>query len=290
MKAIIHFVIFLLGTATYAQLPKTDLYLATFSDLENQPLLQELTFLNDFNKNGYNNQPNFISAAELFVTIGNDTSRHTDLYRLNLNSREFFKFTDTDGISEFSGNLTPTKGHVTCVRIEPDGKDQSLWSYPEDRKSTGKRLLPSLKNVGYYCWITKNEVALFLVGNPHKLVITNLTTGKNTLITENVGRCLKYDGKNLFFVHKITSDTWYLKSWDQQTKKTTLICQMPTGREDYEVLPNGNFLTADGSKLKMYQPNISTSWTDIADFADRNIKNINRVSAYGSKVVFVNNR
>jgi hypothetical protein len=280
----------LLSTSV-AQLPKTDIYLAVFSDMSSQPQLMSVTFLNDFNKNGYNNQPNFVSKDELFVTVGKDTNKYTDLYRVNINSKEFFKFSDTDGISEFSANQTPQKGRVTCVRIEPDGKDQSLWSYPEDRSGPGFRILPSLKNIGYYSWLSKNEVALFLVGSPHKLVIADIATGKNTLVSENIGRCLKYDGKSqLFFVHKITPDTWQLKSYHAPSKKIATICQMPAGREDFELLPNGNILTSDGSKIKMLQPGLSDMWREIADMADRGIHHINRITASGDKVVFVNNK
>jgi hypothetical protein len=274
-----------------AQLPKNDIYLAVFSNLNTNPELQNVTFLNGFNKSGYNNQPIFISNDELMVTCGIDTSRFTDLYRMNINTKEFFKFSATDGISEFSANVAPQKGRMTCVRIEPDGKDQSLWSYPANRSDQGFRILPKLKNIGYYCWINQNEVALFLVGSPHRLVIADITSGRTSIVSENIGRCLKYDGSGLlYYVHKITPDTWQLKTFNHLTKKVNTVCQMPSGREDYELLANGNILTSDGSKIKMIKPALNAEWKDIADLTDLGINSINRITSSGDKVVFVNNK
>jgi hypothetical protein len=282
---------FFIFNSIEAQLPKNDIYLAVFSDLSTNPVLQHVTFLNGFNKSGYNNQPIFISNDELMVTCGIDTSRFTDLYRMNINTKEFFKFSATDGISEFSANVAPQKGRMTCVRIEPDGKDQSLWSYPANRSDQGFRILPKLKNIGYYCWINQNEVALFLVGSPHRLVIADITSGRTSIVSENIGRCLKYDGNGLlYFVHKITPDTWQLKTYHHLTKKVSIVCQMPSGREDYELLSNGNILTPDGSKIKMIKPNLNSEWQDIADLTDLGIKSINRITVSGDKVVFVNNK
>lgn len=274
-----------------AQLPKTDVYLAEFKNLNSEPKLLTIKFLNDFNVNGYNNQPRFISYDELYLTVGLDTNRYTDIYRLNLKNNNFFRFTATDKISEFSASPSSQSGRVSCVRIELDGKDQSLWSYPEDRSGTGNRILPKLNNIGYYCWVSKDSVALFLVGSPHQLVLSDISTGKNELISENIGRCLKYDNEgNLYFVHKIKPDLWQLKVFHIADKAISVVCQMPTGREDYDLLVNGMIITGDGSKLKSINPSKSKDWTEIADFSSTGISNINRLTVVRDRIVFVNSK
>lgn len=281
----------LCASTLVAQLPKTDLYLAEFKGLSAVPQLLKIKYLNDFNPNGYNNQPGFFTFDELFLTVGKDTSNTTEIYHLNLKSAEYFRFTETPGISEFSATSSMQKGKISCVRIEPDGKDQSLWSYPADRSGMGSRLLPNLKNIGYYAWLNKDSVALFLVGNPHTLVIADVNTGKTDFIIDNIGRCIKYDNEGrLFFVHKVKSDLWQLKSLDIQNRNTKVICTMPPGREDYDLLINGNIIAGDGSKLKTINPAKSTEWVEIADFSNLGINNINRLVAVRDRVVFVNNK
>lgn len=273
------------------QLPKTDLYMAEFKNLSSVPKILTIKYLNDFNPNGYNNQPRFISYDELYLTVGLDTNRFTDIYSLNLKNNNFFRFTATDKISEFSASPSLQSGKVSCVRIEPDGKDQSLWSYPEDRSGAGNRVLPALNNIGYYSWINEDTVALFLVGSPHQLVLADIKSGKKELISENIGRCLKYDNDgNLYFVHKIKPDLWQLKAFHIYDKAISVVCQMPTGREDYDLLINGTIITGDGSKLKSIDPIKSKEWTEIADFSSAGILNINRLTVVIDRIVFVNNK
>lgn len=273
------------------QLPKTDLYMAEFKNLSSVPKILNIKYLNDFNPNGYNNQPRFISYDELYLTVGLDTNRFTDIYSLNLKNNNFFRFTATDKISEFSASPSLQSGKVSCVRIEPDGKDQSLWSYPEDRSGAGNRVLPALNNIGYYSWINEDTVALFLVGSPHQLVLADIKSGKKELISENIGRCLKYDNDgNLYFVHKIKPDLWQLKAFHISDKAISVVCQMPTGREDYDLLINGTIITGDGSKLKSIDPIKSKEWTEIADFSSAGILNINRLTVVRDRIVFVNNK
>ena len=81
-----------------------------------------------------------------------------------------------------------------------------------------------------------------------------------------------------------------LKSFDIQTKAMTVLCQMPSGREDYELLVNGMIITGDGSKLKSFHPSRSTEWIEIADFTASGISNINRLTVVRDRIVFVNNK
>lgn len=283
---------FLILTSTiFAQLPKTDVYLAEFKNLGTLPNMVSLKYLNGFNPNGYNNQPKFFSYDEIYLTAGIDTHQITDIYHLDIKKNEIFKVTDTENISEFSTAPSPIPGSFTCVRIEPDGIDQSLWKYPSNRSGPGIRLLPTLKNIGYYTWLNADSVALFLVGSPHKLVVANIKTGAMEIIVENIGRCLKTDNNgNLLFVHKISSDSWILKSYHFPDKTMVNICKMPIGREDFDIMMNGTLVVGDGSFLKTHIPGKDKNWISIADLSVKGIKNINRLSIVRDRIVFVNNK
>jgi hypothetical protein len=275
----------------FGQLPKTDVYLAQYKNLANKPQLLSVKFLNAFNRNGYNNQAKFFSGDDIYLTVGLDTSQNTDIYHLSLKKNEIYRFTATEKISEFSPSLAPDINFMSVVRIEADGKDQSLWNYPTNRSGIGKRVLPVLKNIGYFHWLGRDSVALFLVGSPNTLAIANVKTGKTEVITENAGRCLKTSPEgNLLFVQKIRPDYWLLKSYHFQDKAINTICQMPSGKEDFEVVANGTIITGDGPFIKTILPQKESNWTTISDFTSLGIRNIQRLSVNGDRILFINNK
>lgn len=289
MRIILLFLGTILNSILFGQLPKTDVYLAEFKDLASRPTLLSLKYLSGYNPNGYNNQAKFINDDEILLTVAMDTHQMTDIFHLDLKSNSYFQFTKTEGISEFSPMQSPAKDRITVVRIEIDGIDQSLWSYPKDRSNTGYRLFPQLKNVGYYAWITDDDIAMFLVGNPHSLAIGHIISGKVEVILDNIGRCLKTDlDGNLLFVHKVRPEFWVLKSYDLSEKTMTHIVQMPDGREDFEVLSDGTFIVADGSMIKTFNPKRDKNWMTIADFATFGLNNIQRPAVSKNTVAFIN--
>lgn len=274
-----------------AQLPKTEVYVAEFKNLFSKPQVLSVSYLTAYNRHGYNNQPRFISYDDLMLSSAIDTAQITDIYQLNLRNREIFRVTDTEQISEFSPTPSSTPGQFTCVRIEADGKDQSLWSYPSDRSSKGKRLMPSLKNIGYHTWISQDTVALFLVGTTNTLAIANTNSQKMDVILDNIGRCIKYgaDG-TLYIVHKTKPDAWILKGYHLKDKAMSVITQMPQGTEDFEILANGTFMAGSGSILKTFTPKKDTEWVPIADFSEKGITGITRITAFRDRIAFVNSR
>ncbi len=273
------------------QLPKTDVYLATIKNLGTKPQMTTLSYLSGFNKDGYNNQAKLFAYDRIYVTSAIDTHKITDIYNIDLSDNELTQVTATEQISEFSPTPSPIKNHFSVVRIEADGSTQTLWLYPEDQSNKGYRVLKKLGNVGYHCWINEDSVALFLTGTPHTLAIAQLSTGKTEVIANDIGRCMKYDGSgNLYFVQKIQSDVWVLKSYQMVEKTINTICQMPPNREDFELLPNGSFITGDGSTIKSFNPEKDGSWVVAFDLSDQNIMNINRVNIIRDRLVFINNK
>jgi hypothetical protein len=51
---------------------------------------------------------------------------------------------------------------------------------------------------------------------------------------------MKKDGQ-LAFVQKTTDQIWYLKQWSPVTDKQEIIVKMPSGSEDFAILPDGSF-------------------------------------------------
>jgi hypothetical protein len=285
--------LFLVGiSTTYAQLPKTDVYLLDLKNINTAPIVLSIKFLNEHNRNGYNNQVRFFSYDELYMSCGIDTAQSTDIYKFNLKTEKMERVTDTEKIAEFSPTPTPDMMHFTTIRTEADGKTQTFWQYPLDRSNLGKRLLPSLSTIGYHTWLGKDTAAIFIVGTPHTLAIAHTKTNKVEVIADNIGRCLRtYDKNTVIFVQKgiAPSDPWLLKEYHIQDKAMRTITTMPKGREDFDRL-GSHYVVGDGSVIKGYPIQGSGTWTTLIDLTSSQVTNINRIHTMRDRLAFVNNK
>lgn len=264
-----------------AQLPNTNIYLFQIEQQgDSSFLFKNPQYLTAFNSKGYNNQPSFISNDEIYFSMGSTSeSSQTDIVSLNLRSQVKTKVTQSED-REYSPTPLLEPYYFSCVRQEADGKNtQRLWFFPVDRSSQGKPLLPVQTNVGYHCWLKDEMVALFIVGDPHKLAIANTLDKTVVTLTSNIGRCLqRLPNGNLAFIHKTTETNWTIKELDVNTMRSKTIVSAVPQSEDFVVLPNNTFLMASGSKLFKYKIGWDTQWLEVADFEKHNLKNITRMA------------
>ncbi len=287
-SCLLAFLFLFCANAAYTQdLPETDLYLFNFTRTGDNFRFKNPTYLSNFNPSGYNNQPSFKDNSSLYITTDVYGNKN-DIIELNLIKKSLLRVTATDE-DEYSPAVSPHHGHFSCVRVEKDGTTQLLWTYPEDRSNFGGNVLRTIGNVGYYIWLSQEEVALFLVDDTHKLAIANIETDKNEIIIDDIGRCLKVDRNgNVIFVHKVREDFWFLKSFDPRSRRTEIITQLFDQKEDFELLSDDSIIMASGSKLYYINPSTSDSWSEIGDFSKYSISNISRLVIKGNKLVFVN--
>ncbi|MEO6759299.1 MAG: hypothetical protein ABIO24_07575, partial [Saprospiraceae bacterium] len=150
-------------------------------------------FLTVFNRQGYNNQPNFFSDNDLYLTIQRpaDTTQ-TDIYSLDLAGRTCTQVTQTN-TSEYSPTLMFGGQRFSVVEVDMNGI-QRLVSYPFDRSDNGRVEFSQITGVGYHCWLRDTLAALFIVGqtekDPHILYVAGTRNQKLQRITANPGRCL----------------------------------------------------------------------------------------------------
>lgn len=251
-------------------------------------------FLTSFNPQGYNNQPSFFSGSELYLTVQTpgDTTQ-TDIYSLDLALKIQNRVTATAATAEYSPTLMPGGRRFSAVRVEEDG-NQRLWSFPIDRSDNGRPEFPGILNVGYHCWLRDTLAALFIVGDdgaPHILGTVGTRGQKFQRIASNIGRCLLAlpDGR-LAFVTKTTDKTWFLKTWNLQKPIPEIVVIMPSGSEDFAVMPDGAFICGSKSKLYQFKPGKNTDWKEIADLSKYGVRNITRLAASkdGKLVAVVN--
>ncbi|MCB9332248.1 MAG: hypothetical protein H6574_14280 [Lewinellaceae bacterium] len=238
-------------------------------------------FLTSFNPQGYNNQPQFFSPNEIYLTVQfpSDTNQ-TDIYALNLITRTTTRVTATT-TPEYSPTLMPGGRRFSAVRVEENGA-QRLWSFPLDRADNGYPVFPALTNVGYHCWLRDTLAAVFLVGEgtaPHALGIVGIGKQQPTRVAFNIGRCLQTmpDGR-LAYVHKATDQTWFLKAYDPRNGGSDILITMPTGSEDFAVLADGTFLAGQGAKLFYCDLSRQKIWQEIEDLRTYGIHNISRLA------------
>ena len=252
----------------------------------------QVTFLTSFNPEGYNNQPQFFSDNELWLTVQKpDDTTQTDIYTLNFSEKTVAAATRTRKTAEYSPTLMPGGNRFSAVRVEEDG-NQRLWSFPLDAEDNGRPEFETIYDVGYHCWINDTLAALCIVGHekePHQLVTAGTTEQNLRRIASRPGRCLvtKKDGQ-LAFVQKITDQIWYLKEWSPVTDKQEIIVRMPSGSEDFAILPDGSFLTSQGAILYTYLPGRDTEWKEAGNLGRYGIRKITRLAiSPGSKTVVV---
>ena len=261
-------------------IPVTDLYTFSMKKLDDTTYnFSNPRFLSSFNMDGYNNQPYFVGDNELYITVQFPDEPQTDIYSLNLATNTKTQIIATVE-SEYSATLMPDLVNFSSVRVEADGQStQRLWKFPVDRSSMGEPIFKNITGIGYHHWLNKYKAALFVVGQPTKLVIANTLTGSNIQMMENIGRGMhRLPGDNLAFIHKLNDQRWVLKELDTYTYRAKEIVQTLPNSEDFLYLEDGTYLMGNGSKLYKFNKYSDQDWKEIADFRYYGIKNITRLA------------
>lgn len=273
--------------ATGQGLPKSSITLFEL-DQSSSTSLKNARYLTGFNADGYNNQPSFFDEHTIYISSDWNAKGQTDIVKLNLLREAILKVTDTDE-SEFSPTLMPDGQHFSTITVPP-GKigeqPQFLWQYPLDRTGSGNAVTYDFANVGYHNWLSENEVAIFLVGEPNQLILYNINNQVVTELDKNTGRCLKSDDKGqLIYVHKAALNIWYLKSYDPVTGKKKIIAETLRGSEDFGILNDGSIIMGRGSKL--FRLSEIGGWKEFADLTQYKINKVTRMAVHGNKMAIV---
>ncbi len=269
----------LTGMALSQDLPVSHIYLLETEMRDSVLLFKNPQFLTNFNRNGYNNQPCFLSNDELLLTVGMENEQQTDIYLLNLKDKRKQRLTKTPE-SEYSPMPTPDKLHFSVVRVELDaGRTQRLWQYPFDRKDSGKPVFRFLRGVGYYQWLDQFKIALFNVASVNFLSLADTRDDSNQHLSPNIGRCFQISPiGRLVFVHKVTDDHWVIKALDKNTLNVQEIGPTLPGSEDFTILSDGSILMGKGSRLYTFHPLKGGSWQEVVDLNNIGIRNVRRLA------------
>jgi len=229
------------------------------------------------NRPGYDNQPSFTPDGQgILYTLIKEDGR-ADIYRYDLKSGRIHQVTKT-AESEYSASVTPDGRHFSVVRVELDST-QRLWRF-EMSGNKPELVLAGVKPVGYYAWCNPAAVALFVLGNPSTLQVSNIQTGSAQVVSKNIGRSIqKIPGRNAAsFVDKISEREWWISQVDCSTLMTTSLIRTLPGSEFHAWMSDGTLLMARESKLFAWKPGSEGSWEEIADLSAAGIRNITRIA------------
>jgi Tol biopolymer transport system component len=198
---------------------------------------------------GYDNQPAFLpDGSGLVWTAIHDGQ--ADVYRQTVEGNgPPVQVTDTPE-SEFSP--TPrSDGGMTVVRVEQDGR-QRLWRYRADGTPDAP-VLPDADSVGYHAWLDSTRVALFVLGTPPTLRVTNVNTGADTVVARRIGRSLQpVPGRAaVSFVQVAPDSTTAIHVLEGASLATRRLTATPTDDPtgDHAWTPDGRLLTATDDSL-----------------------------------------
>ncbi|HZH29395.1 MAG TPA: hypothetical protein VEY11_01265 [Pyrinomonadaceae bacterium] len=233
------------------------------------------------NRAGYDNQPSFLPDGRSLLYTSAREGGQTDIYRYDFNTGQSTRLTTTPE-GEYSPTVMPGGKFFSVVRVEAD-RMQRLWKFPLAGGAPAL-LLPNLKGVGYHLWLDERTLALFILGannGPNLLQLAPTDNSFLDTIHVNIGRALHLIPRRaaFSFVHKISPDQWFIKSFDLKTKRSAVIARTLPASEDLAWTPAGTLLSAQDSKLYQLDPaQPSADWQLVADFSAAGLKKITRLA------------
>ena len=261
-----------------AQVPSTDIWLS-----ELRVAGSEIRFgkpANVTRRSGYVNQPCFLPDGRAFLYTRGD-SLGTDVYRYERASGRVVEVTRTLE-SEYSPTPSPYHRDEFCaVRVESDGV-QRLWRFDLDG-SRPRLVLAGVDSVGYFAWMDRKTLALFVVGEPHTLRIVDTESERETVIARDIGRALyripERDDDLSFLIRNPESEppTYQFRIWRRGAFDTRPLIDAVGGGQD-AVWIDESLVMADGAKLFRARLSKGPVWTEIADFGAYGVSGITRLA------------
>jgi hypothetical protein len=282
--------IFSLIIEANAQLPNTQLYAGTISNLNSDKWkLDNIQFLSNDNSDGYNNQPFLVDPVTVLFVQRKITESNTDIYSCNLNTKEKSRITHSKG-SEYSPRIYPLQNNVISAVYVPefDSTIQSLVGIDSETGDQSNKFLDHHGKIGYYRHLNQKQWVTFIVDEPHILAVCDEASDTRNVFASNIGRTMEViDVNKVLFVHKILDDNWILKEYNVKEGKAKIIAKMPFKTEDFFRLSNGEIICGSGSKILKWD-DVNTNWKEMLDFSEYQINNINRIAMNQNTLVFVN--
>jgi dipeptidyl aminopeptidase/acylaminoacyl peptidase len=276
--------LFYLPAATAQSLPETEIYLCQIKHKKGAWKISQPK--NITQRPGYDNQPAFTPNGKsiLFTSIRDKPT--TDIYAFALKKNKLTQLTNSPE-GKYSPTITPDKKNISVVR----GEEQQIWRFPLTGNPDPTLVFSNPGKVGYFCWLSPDSLAVFMLGEPHTLHLATTAGTLSEAYAANIGRALhKVPGKAaVSFISKANGESWEIQQLDLQTKAITTLVKTLPNSEDFTWTTDGKILMAQGPRLYEYNPQQPQDWVQIADFSGTGLKNITRLAldAKNKQLAFV---
>lgn len=260
--------LFLLGSLqafSQSDLPNTDIYLVNFQLKDTTLTVSAITPVS--NGKTYENQPSFSfdGLNILYSSVQEGVNPDIYMYSTQFNTSHLFYESYNEG--EFSPQFTPDGLGYSLVVKSADGK-QMLWKYYFDARDP-LCVTPKINDVGYYCWIGDDYVALRRETKVPLLLYMNIKTGETKTVADNVGVSLgKVPGEKAFYYIKHNNnDKSYLMRYHLETGTEERVAEMFKDVDDFYVTVFGDvWVCYRGSIYAFTQAD--NKWHKIHDFTN----------------------
>lgn len=265
--------------------PSVDIYYAEVVETATKPEFKNV--FNFTNHRGYDNQPSFMPSGEIVFASDRADGKQVDIFKYSLIGKTLIPLISTPE-SEFSPTPMPDGRGLSVVRVEMNGT-QRIWRFNRG----GGSLFPvaeKVKGVGYHLWLDNNQLACFIVGEPHKLVLVDLRGEKVRELFDDPGRGMARlpGGLEFLAIKKAAAGSQFVKV-NVATGEVTTLFNTVAGAEDFAVDPFNRIWMASGSKIFRTPVAGSGAWEELGDFAQYGATEITRIalSENGSRIAFV---
>lgn len=220
-------------------------------------------------KAGYDNQPHFSADGQrLYFT--RFTGGQSDIYYYDLKLKVVREFSYLEE-SEYSPKSTPDGKFVSVVRL--GNSAPQLWKVP--LKGGEGVTIPGIFPVGNHTWIDNDNLAVLALGSPPSLYHVNLVTGEYKKIIESVGKSLSSSGGQVYFVHKFSEMSWWIKKFDPSTGVVDIVLPTIEGQEAFFVTSSGMILMGDGQTI-FYER--KGKWKKLIQFESSDFTDFDRIA------------
>ena len=231
---------------------------------------------------GYDNQPSFHPKRPILYYSSARADGRTDILAYDWKKAATTSVTLTTE-REYSPTVTPDRRHLSCI-IQRDNGAQDLGQYP----LTGgdARVLIDNLIVGYHAWLDATRIIAFVLGQPQTLRMVDLTTGKDRILADSIGRSIhRIPGTaSVSFVDKSDAHRWRIRKVNPDLTLGDVALALPQ-REDIAWLPDGHLISSDGERVMILMAG-ADDWQPVPGFTRSGITRI-AVSADGKKLAVV---
>jgi len=223
---------------------------------------------------GYDNQPSFSedSQSVFFTRI---EAGNADIWQWSKNDKKASKLISTP-LSEYSPTQLPfEQDSISMVVVEKDGT-QRLWKYNEKRGFS--KIFESIEPVGYHVWSGKN-IAMFVLGEPHQLQVTQLGQESANIVDSNIGRCLqKVPGKELVSYTVFEDKSQRLKLYNFDTGKSKIMGLLPGITQDYVWYDANTLISSNDGTIMSSDTDNAFKWKTLTNSSKFKLSSISRLA------------